>query len=435
MFAHDLSFQASWKMLTRDKGWIKPILVLTLVGWIPILGQIVLLGYAFEWARLTAWGVDSATKQRGVDYGKVLTTGGRAFVISLAVNIALSIIESLVFGIEAGTLGLFGTSGSVLGNIALVGAMGGAGVVAVACEVVNMLMGTFIMVASLRATVYDDFSAGWRLDRIFQMISSDLGGFMRVYVISLLAGLVNWLYSMVLSVLAAIVFMGGAAGVMAYGYGAGMMGHGVERALVQALLGMGPAVLLLVVVLAVVAMFVGGAISTAMQLVTINATGQWFVRFDLPRWGVSSAPLPDGVPLAKGFSVPRHPANGSSSPSPQQATASDVPVEPERNAEGSGSEASAARSGDACASGQDVQDAPREDAGCADATSPIVNEAVEASDEEPAVEQSPVESDEAPAPADSAHGPILLPPVSELFAGEPADADDEDGSGEPAEEE
>ena len=435
MFAHDLSFQASWKMLTRDKGWIKPILVLTLVGWIPILGQIVLLGYAFEWARLTAWGVDSAPKQRGVDYGKVLTTGGRAFVISLAVNIALSIIESLVFGIEAGTLGLFGTSGSVLGNIALVGAMGGAGVVAVACEVVNMLMGTFIMVASLRATVYDDFSAGWRLDRIFQMISSDLGGFMRVYVISLLAGLVNWLYSMVLSILAAIVFMGGAAGVMAYGYGAGMMGHGMERALVQALLGMGPAVLLLVVVLAVVAMFVGGAISTAMQLVTINATGQWFVRFDLPRWGVSSAPLPDGVPLAKGFSVPRHPANGSSAPSPQQAAASDAPVEPERNAEGSGSEASAARSGDACASGQDVQDAPREDAGCADATSPIVDEAVEASDEEPAVEQSPVESDEAPAPADSAHGPILLPPVSELFAGEPADADDEDGSGEPAEEE
>lgn len=435
MFAHDLSFQASWKMLTRDKGWIKPILVLTLVGWIPILGQIVLLGYAFEWARLTAWGVDSAPKQRGVDYGKVLTTGGRAFVISLAVNIALSIIESLVFGIEAGTLGLFGTSGSVLGNIALVGAMGGAGVVAVACGVVNMLMGTFIMVASLRATVYDDFSAGWRLDRIFQMISSDLGGFMRVYVISLLAGLVNWLYSMVLSVLAAIVFMGGAAGVMAYGYGAGMMGHGVERALVQALLGMGPAVLLLVVVLAVVAMFVGGAISTAMQLVTINATGQWFVRFDLPRWGVSSAPLPDGVPLAKGFSVPRHPANGSSAPSPQQAAAPDVPVEPERNAEGSGSEASAARSGDACASGQDVQDAPREDAGCADATSPIVDEAVEASDEGPAVEQSPVESGDALAPADSAHGPILLPPVSELFAGEPADADDEDGSDEPTEEE
>lgn len=435
MLAHDLSFQASWKMLTRDKGWIKTILVLTLVGWIPILGQVVLLGYAFEWARLTAWGVDSAPKQRGVDYGKILTTGGRAFVISLAVNIALSIIESLIFGIEAGTLGLFGTSGSVLGNIALVGAMGGAGVVAVACEVVNMLMGTFIMVASLRATVYDDFSAGWRLDRIFQMISSDLGGFMRVYVISLLAGLVNWLYSMVLSVLAAIVFMGGAAGVMAYGYGAGMMGHGVERALVQALLGMGPAVLLLVVVLAVVAMFVGGAISTAMQLVTINATGQWFVRFDLPRWGVSSAPLPDGVPLAKGFSVPRHPANGSSSPSPRQAAAPDVPVEPERNAEGTGSEASAARSGDACAFGQEGQDALREDVNCTDVTSSIVEEAVEASDEEPAVEQSPVESDEAPAPADSAHGPILLPPVSELFAGEPADADDEDGSDEPTEEE
>ena len=49
MLSHELGFMSSWKMLTRDKGWIKPILVLTLVGWIPILGQIAVLGYALEW--------------------------------------------------------------------------------------------------------------------------------------------------------------------------------------------------------------------------------------------------------------------------------------------------------------------------------------------------------------------------------------------------
>lgn len=84
MNAQNLGFMSSWHMLTRDKGWVKPVLVLTLVGWIPILGQIVLMGYGLEWARLTAWGVDAAPKQRGVDYGKVLSTGGRAFLVSLS---------------------------------------------------------------------------------------------------------------------------------------------------------------------------------------------------------------------------------------------------------------------------------------------------------------------------------------------------------------
>lgn len=50
----EVGFMSSWRMLTRDKGWVKPLLVLTLVSWIPILGQIAVLGYGLEWARLTA---------------------------------------------------------------------------------------------------------------------------------------------------------------------------------------------------------------------------------------------------------------------------------------------------------------------------------------------------------------------------------------------
>ena len=62
MLSRQLGFTSSWKMLTRDKGWLKPLCVLALVGWIPILGQIVVFGYGFEWARLTAWGIDAAPK-------------------------------------------------------------------------------------------------------------------------------------------------------------------------------------------------------------------------------------------------------------------------------------------------------------------------------------------------------------------------------------
>ena len=456
MLAHDLSFSASWKMMTRDKGWLKPILVLTLIGWIPILGQIAILGYGFEWARLTAWGVDAAPKQRGVDYGKILTTGGRAFVISLVVNVVLGILESLIFGVEMGALGLFGSSNSVLGNFAVAGALGTSGAAAIFFEIVNMLVSTFIMVAVMRATIYDDFSAAWRIDRLFQMISDDLGGFLRVYVISLIAGLVKWLYSFILGFVATIVVMGGAVGVMAYGYGTGLMGHGAERMLINALLNMGPAVLLLVVVLGVLAMFLGGVISTAMQLVTINATGQWFTRFDLARWGVSSAPLPAGVPLVKGFNASvgaGTPTGAPSAGAPSTAAPTSAGAATDVNAAAVATVATDANAAAAATVATGVTaavvdttaatDAVAADAAAATAAADAVaadaaaatavaaaapddtGTAVEASADIASAQTAP----SAPGPVDAApHAPIPLPPISELTSADASEEADRTGS-------
>lgn len=442
MLAHDLSFSASWKMMTRDKGWLKPILVLTLIGWIPILGQIAILGYGFEWARLTAWGVDAAPKQRGVDYGKILTTGGRAFVISLAVNVVLGILESLIFGVEMGALGLFGSSSSVLGSFAFAGALGMSGAAAIFFEIVNMLVSTFIMVAVMRATIYDDFSAAWRIDRLFQMISDDLGGFLRVYVISLIAGLVKWLYSLILGFVATIVVMGGAVGVMAYGYGTGLMGHGAERMLINALLNMGPAVLLLVVVLGVLAMFLGGVISTAMQLVTINATGQWFTRFDLARWGVSSAPLPAGVPLVKGFNASFGTGTPTGAPfagAPSTAAPTSTGAATDVNAAAAATAATVATDANAAAAATGVTaavvdataatDAVAADAAAATAVAAAAPDdtgaAVEASADIASAETAP----SAPGPVDAApHAPIPLPPISELTSADASKEADRTGS-------
>ena len=445
MLAHDLSFSASWKMMTRDKGWLKPILVLTLIGWIPILGQIAILGYGFEWARLTAWGVDAAPKQRGVDYGKILTTGGRAFVISLAVNVVLGILESLIFGVEMGALGLFGSSSSVLGSFAFAGALGMSGAAAIFFEIVNMLVSTFIMVAVMRATIYDDFSAAWRIDRLFQMISDDLGGFLRVYVISLIAGLVKWLYSLILGFVATIVVMGGAVGVMAYGYGTGLMGHGAERMLINALLNMGPAVLLLVVVLGVLAMFLGGVISTAMQLVTINATGQWFTRFDLARWGVSSAPLPAGVPLVKGFNASFGTGTPTGAPfagAPSTAAPTSTGAATDVNAAAAATAATVATDANAAAAATvatgvtaavvdttAATDAVAADAAAATAVAAAAPDdtgtAVEASADIASAETAP----SAPGPVDAApHAPIPLPPISELTSADASKEADRTGS-------
>lgn len=289
MYSQQLGFNTSWKMLTRDKGWIKPILVLTLVGWIPILGQIAILGYGLEWARLTAWGVDAAPKQRGVAYGKVLSTGGVAFLIMVTMGIVLGIIDLLLFGgwypIAAFPLGI-ASFASTFFDLASDGPL----ILALAVLVINLLMGTFTTAGMLRATIYDSFAAGWRVDRLFQMVGRDPGGFLHAYAVTVIGGLVSTAYALCVSLVGGLFAVGG---IMSFALGVGMTGEEYIGSVIQ---GVGPGIVVLVVMLVVCVIFAGSVITTAMQLVSINAMGQWFCRFEVSRWGVSSAPLPDGVP-------------------------------------------------------------------------------------------------------------------------------------------
>lgn len=313
MYAQNLGFMSSWHMLTRDKGWVKPVLVLTLVGWIPILGQIVLMGYGLEWARLTAWGVDAAPKQRGVDYGKVLSTGGRAFLVSLSLGFVIALVLQVVF---PGSLYMLFT-GLTAGNaVSVATAMASGAAMSILTMVVSIAMGTFLQAATLRATLYDSFSAGWRLDRLFQMIGRDFGGFLKVLLVTLIGGAISGVYAFVVSLVLMLVVMGGVMSATAFVGLSGSYMNGWHFLLEQLLrIGAGPLLLFIVVVIALA--FVGSAISTAMSLVSMNAMGQWFCRFDVHRWGVSADPLPSDVPHRGG-------ASDSGMGAPVNPTASDA---------------------------------------------------------------------------------------------------------------
>lgn len=313
MYAQNLGFMSSWHMLTRDKGWVKPVLVLTLVGWIPILGQIVLMGYGLEWARLTAWGVDAAPKQRGVDYGKVLSTGGRAFLVSLSLGLVIALVLQVVF---PGSLYMLFT-GLTAGNaVSVATAMASGAAMSILTMVASIAMGTFLQAATLRATLYDSFSAGWRLDRLFQMIGRDFGGFLKVLLVTLIGGAISGMYAFVVSLVLMLVVMGGVMSATAFVGLSGSYMNGWHFLLEQLLrIGAGPLLLFIVVVIALA--FVGSAISTAMSLLSMNAMGQWFCRFDVHRWGVSADPLPSDVPHRGG-------ASDSGMGAPVNPTASDA---------------------------------------------------------------------------------------------------------------
>ena len=296
MRSHELGFISSWKMLTRDKGWIKPLLVLTLVSWIPILGQIAVLGYGLEWARLTAWGVDSAPKQRGVKYGKVLSTGGIAFLVAVSMAIVLGVVNVILFGgLYVGAAFPLLSGATMSGVVSAAGAnalFGGVSLASILLMVVvNAFFGTFITAAMMRSTVYDSFSAGWRVDRLFQMAVRDIGGFLHTYAVSLIGSIVSGLVAGLVTLIGVLI---ASASVLFLAYHT--PGDGRFASLGSMLMGLGAFPVLVIVILAIAAFFAVQVIGVAMQLISINAMGQWFCRYDVNRWGVSSAPLPDGTP-------------------------------------------------------------------------------------------------------------------------------------------
>lgn len=88
-------YSRSWALLTRDKGWWKVLLVAGIANFVPIVGPLGVFGYALEWARLTAWGVDASPKQKDVRVGECIKSGWRGFVACLgwlAVWEAISLI-------------------------------------------------------------------------------------------------------------------------------------------------------------------------------------------------------------------------------------------------------------------------------------------------------------------------------------------------------
>lgn len=383
MNAQNLGFMSSWHMLTRDKGWVKPVLVLTLVGWIPILGQIVLMGYGLEWARLTAWGVDAAPKQRGVDYGKVLSTGGRAFLVSLSLGFVIALVLQVVF---PGSLYMLFT-GLTAGNaVSVATAMASGAAMSILAMVASIAMGTFLQAATLRATLYDSFSAGWRLNRLFQMIGRDFGGFLKVLLVTLIGGAISGMYAFVVSLVLMLVVMGGVMSATAFVGLSGSYMNGWHFLLEQLLrIGAGPLLLFIVVVIALA--FVGSAISTAMSLLSMNAMGQWFCRFDVHRWGVSADPLPSDVPHRGG-------ASDSGMGAPVNPTASDASTaQPGSNGNDFAQSASWSQSGSQAATTTDS-------AACGSCAAPV----------QPAAPVEPVAPVESAQTAD-AEGPAEVPVV------------------------
>lgn len=291
-FRRDRYFSRSWALLTRDKGWIKPVLVMTVALLVPVVGWMGVLGYIYEWARLTAWGVNAAPKQKDVRVGECIKSGARVFVVMLVWGIAMGFVGSLI------------TLFPLLG-----------GLLSFAWTIFSIFLGVLVGVAALRATIYQKLGAGFRFGAIWEMGTHDVSGVVRIAAISIVAGIVSgiiaffvviFLLASALPYLIAIYNM-----VMSYGdvMSSSMITQYAVQMILQTLTGILPALIVLALLMSFLAVLV--------SMVWVTAVGLWMRQFNVPAWGRDEDPLPPFVtdprdtvpPSGPAYSAPARPVD------------------------------------------------------------------------------------------------------------------------------
>ncbi len=259
--SNDGYWSRSYGLLTRDQGWIKPLLVLAAARMVPIIGPFGADGYALEWARLTSWGVDSSPKQKNVDIGACIGSGARAFVVALGYGMVIGLVSLLfrtIFGVALG--GIF--------NLFL-----------------GAVCGVFVTIAKLRATIYQTIGAGYQFNRLGDMVKRDSNGVLHIIGMSMLLGLIVGVVATVLfgTVLAAnfAKFIGAAIEYEMYDY---VDEYYLVSTLLSSLAGSLPAIMVLVYLMMIATSFT--------NLIITTAVGLWLRQFDVRSWGQSSDPLP-----------------------------------------------------------------------------------------------------------------------------------------------
>lgn len=300
-FQKDCYFSRAWAMLTQEKGWWKPVALCALASLVPIVGPLAVFGYCLEWARRVAWGSTEAPS-RHVKVGQLIKSGWRGAVVFVGWNIVAAFV------------------GGILGNLPWVGEL-----LSFAWGVFMIFVGMLVMVAAVRATVYQNFKAGYRAPTLWQMGSHDPWGLLRVWLISLVAGVIVVVVALFLFVPAAIGSIGFFMDLGDYvsgGYGYYMTEAEEARLALEVVdylfQQFGPAILITEVLALVSGVFV--------NLLSYCGVALWLRQFNVPTWGRDEDPLPEPVvPEAPAADVPVPPVAGMPTPVACPSCGAEVP--------------------------------------------------------------------------------------------------------------
>ena len=176
-----MKFGKAFGYIFKDPDWFKKIIIPALCGLIPVVGQFILIGYAFKvMKRLIEEGED--TPLPVLDFGGDL---GKGFMVSL-VTLIYMLPLGLFTGIGSGVFAAAGNADQTFGIILMI--FGGCSVF---LGILFGLLVSFITPAALaNYAVKGEFKAAFKLKEIFGLVKKSFVSWLLVWVGGILAGII-----------------------------------------------------------------------------------------------------------------------------------------------------------------------------------------------------------------------------------------------------
>ncbi len=251
----------AWNDLATDDDWWKATLVLGLMNCVPIIGQIIMFGYLFDWAKEAAWGMHTPLSRKLGDLGRCARYGFLALWVML-IWVAPIVIIGLL-------LGLVPVAGSILRFLV---------------ELFAVFVAALAAAGAFRSVIYERVLPGLQVKRVFMMFRRDPGGFGQAFcvillVIPLLAA------ALFIVLLPTIPFINVIASVAT----TAVLGTDLVP---LALLGV------ITIVVALIVWVAGALVSAFISALYMRSLGYWMEQFKPGTWRSPSAPMPFEVEMA-----------------------------------------------------------------------------------------------------------------------------------------
>ena len=253
----------AWHDLTQDPKWWQPILILSLVSFIPIVGNLFVAGYLLDWAREGAWGMSRGFTHKMGNAAKRLKWGFFAVVIAICWTLPVSII------------------GSCLSILPLIGV-----IIYIASYVLTLILSVIATSACVRMSIYDKIGAGLQFTRIWNMARQDASGLARCFFISLLKVVPVIIAIVIICAISIPLMLAGGMG--SYAVMSNPSDADAMIALVSAITGGG----LLVVIIVLAVLFVAVVAYTACEALAYRSYGYWVAQFEPAKWNGVNDPMP-----------------------------------------------------------------------------------------------------------------------------------------------
>jgi hypothetical protein len=202
-----MDFGLAFSYVFKDPNWLKKIAIISLVALIPIIGQIIVLGWSLEITKRVMNRNPEVLPD--LDFGGDLTRGFMAFIISFVYTLPITLFSGLT--------SIFGTVMTNTGNDEVV--LGIFSLVTICLSVFAVIYGIFVGLllpaAFARYLAKDSIGAAFDFAEVFKMVQLNLGTYFIVLLGSIVAGFIA-----PMGLIACII-----GAMLTYTYSLAVMGH------------------------------------------------------------------------------------------------------------------------------------------------------------------------------------------------------------------